>query len=163
MSDEGFEPSKHIACELESHPFDQTRETWQKISMTGLEPATFWLEVRRSIHWATRTKMLLMLKMLMRKVLPGFEPGSLDSKSKVLTITPQNPVISARFRSLGFLVMGQALFHWATEIFSLGWFEHPTNGFTVHCSARLSYSEMIPMGFEPMTLALLAPRSNQLS
>ena len=57
------------------------------ISMTGFEPATFWLEVRRSIHWATRTKMLMML---MRKVLPGFEPGSLDSKSKVLTITPQN-------------------------------------------------------------------------
>ena len=25
-----------------------------------------------------------------KKVLPGFEPGSLDSKSKVLTITPQN-------------------------------------------------------------------------
>ena len=25
---EGFEPSKHDACDLESHPFDQTRECY---------------------------------------------------------------------------------------------------------------------------------------
>ena len=24
----GFEPTKHDACDLKSHPFDQTREPW---------------------------------------------------------------------------------------------------------------------------------------
>ena len=36
MSGEGFEPSKHIASDLESLPFDQTRETWQKITHGGI-------------------------------------------------------------------------------------------------------------------------------
>ena len=30
------------------------------------------------------------VKPIKKKVSPGFEPGSLDSKSKVLTITPRN-------------------------------------------------------------------------
>ena len=51
-------------------------------------------------------------------------------------IAPHGQYISTRFRSLDLLVMGQALFHWAIEIISLGWLEHPTNGFTVHCSAN---------------------------
>ena len=36
MSGEGFEPSKHIASDLESLPFDQTRETWLKNIRDGI-------------------------------------------------------------------------------------------------------------------------------
>ena len=31
MSSGGFEPPKHIACDLKSHPFDQTRVTWLEL------------------------------------------------------------------------------------------------------------------------------------
>ena len=109
MSGVGFEPTKHFACDLKSHPFDQTRVTWQKISMTGLEPATprlevwcaiqlrhtdnislGWLEhptngftVHCSTNWA----------IVRYKVPPGFEPGSLDSKSKMLTDYTTEPCL----------------------------------------------------------------------
>ena len=53
----GFEPTKHIARDLESLPFDRS----------GTLP---------------------------KEVSPGFEPGSLDSKSKVLTITPRDHKVS---------------------------------------------------------------------
>ena len=32
-----------------------------------------------------------------KKVLPGFEPGLLDSKSRVITVTPQNPSLCVCF------------------------------------------------------------------
>jgi hypothetical protein len=53
----------------------------------GLEPATPGLEVRCAIHCATRAITLQITKK--PKGLPGFEPGSRDSESLVLTITPQ--------------------------------------------------------------------------
>ena len=49
MVAEGFEPSKRDASDLKSLPFDQTRERYQ-VSMTGIEPATFRLEVWRAIQ-----------------------------------------------------------------------------------------------------------------
>ena len=48
--------------------------------MTGLEPATPRLEV-----WCA-----IQLRYTDKKVSPGFEPGSVGSKPKVLTITPRN-------------------------------------------------------------------------
>ena len=41
----GFEPTKRDAVDLESTPFDRTRVHYQKVSVTGFEPATFRLEV----------------------------------------------------------------------------------------------------------------------
>ena len=46
----GFEPTKHDASDLKSLPFDQTRERYPNVSMTGFEPVTFRLEVWRAIQ-----------------------------------------------------------------------------------------------------------------
>ena len=45
-------------------------------------------EVNWEIHKMTLTKMQYEIKAKNNKVLPRFELGSLDSESKVLTITP---------------------------------------------------------------------------
>ena len=68
------------AIELESIPFDHSGICVINISMTGLEPATPRLEV-----WCA-----IQLRHTDKKVSPGFEPGSVGSKPKVLTITPRN-------------------------------------------------------------------------
>ena len=137
--------------------------------MAGFEPATFRLEVWRAIQ-LRHTDIIWLLRC--RSCCWGFrrccwcdvvEEGSAGIWTQIIGFKVQSAnqlhhrtCISARFRSLGLLVMGQALFHWATEIFSLGWFEHPTNGFTVHCSPRLSYSESSPYGFRTHDLGVIS-------
>ena len=60
-----------------------------------------------------------------KKLLPGFEPGSLDSKSRVLTITPQERCFC-----------------------KLSCKAHTSRIFVLH-------QKVVPMGIEPMTLGLL--------
>ena len=61
-----------------------------------------------------------------QELLPGFEPGSVDSKSTVLTITPQER-----------LTVRQPLTSSGIE------------------SRRGNQPKVVPMGIEPMTLGLL--------
>ena len=44
---------------------------------------------------------MLLMMMLLRKVLPGFEPGSLDSKSKMLTNYTTEPSYLSKVSILG--------------------------------------------------------------
>ena len=96
------------------------------LTPTWFEHAAFWSGVRRATV-APRSQVF--------KVPPRFELGSLDSKSRVLTITPWNPKVS--------IVTSKSDQHMRE----------------MQC---IAYKEkwMFPAGFEPATLCVWSTRDN---
>ena len=100
-------------------------KTW--LTPTWFEHAAFWSGVRRATV-APRSQVF--------KVPPRFELGSLDSKSRVLTITPWNPKVS--------IVTSKSDQHMREMQCRTGWKE----------------KWMFPAGFEPATLCVWSTRDN---
>ena len=97
------------------------------LTPTWFEHAAFWSGVRRATV-APRSQVF--------KVPPRFELGSLDSKSRVLTITPWNPKVS--------IVTSKSDQHMREMQCRTGWKE----------------KWMFPAGFEPATLCVWSTRDN---
>ena len=67
------------------------------MELRGVDPRTSRMLSERSTSWATTPN----------KVLPGIEPGSLDSKSKMLTNYTTKPEPQMRFELMTFPLQGE--------------------------------------------------------